>query len=191
MAHRRSRNAQNSNKNMSKANKEEMKKNQATAQSSEEQKTPTAVEPIESQAKKKAYDLPAEWKISVIAKKKFNNLPNILQNGAGKEACIKQAISDHKELIPDPMRYWIWLIDETKKLCRVWDFDEVCEEYGRDPLTVAQHLILEGKMVCNGIRMDGLQSYGSRIAMFNEPLFKDEFKIFADMKKDKTVVTNE
>lgn len=189
MARRNHRNAKNSNKNMSNTNKEEMKKNQTTAQNSEEQKTPTVVE--ETPAKKKAYDLPAEWKISVIAKKKFNNLPTILQNGAGKEACIKQALSDHKDLIPDPMRYWIWLIDETEKLCRVWDFAEICDKYGRDPLTVAQHLILEGKMVCNGIRMDGLESYGSNITMFNEPLFKDEFRLFADMKKNKAVETYE
>lgn len=191
MARRNRRNAQNSNKNMSNTKNDEMKKNQTTAQNSEKTNTSSAAEPMETQDKKKSYELPAEWKISVIAKKKFNNLPTILQNGAGKEACIKQALSDHKDLIPDPMRYWIWLIDETEKLRRVWDFAEICDKYGRDPLTVAQHLILEGKMVCNGIRMDGLESYGSNITMFNEPLFKDEFRLFADMKKNKAVETYE
>ena len=191
MARRNRRNAQNSNKNMSNTKNDEMKKNQTTTQNSEKTNTSSSAEPMETQGKKKSYELPAEWKISVIAKKKFNNLPTILQNGAGKEACIKQALSDHKDLIPDPMRYWIWLIDETEKLCRVWDFAEICDKYGRDPLTVAQHLILEGKMVCNGIRMDGLESYGSNITMFNEPLFKDEFRLFADMKKNKAVETYE
>ena len=132
---------------------------------------------------KRAYELDPEWKISVIAKRKFMSLPTALQNGAGKEACVKQALASHKEIIPDPERYWIWLIDETEKLTRVWDFAEVCKKYGRTPLTVAQHLIIEGKMVCNSIRMDGLASYGSKIAMFIEPLFVDEFKLFEDKFK--------
>ena len=86
-----------------------------------------------------------------------------------------------KDLIPDPTRYWIWMIDETRKLTRVWDFKETCEEAGLDPQTVAQHLVLEGKMVCNAIRMDGLAAYGSNIRMFVEPLFHDEFQLFSRM----------
>ncbi len=134
----------------------------------------------EQKLMKKAYELASEWKISVIAKRKFLNLPSILQNGAGKEACVKEALASHKELIPDPTRYWIWLVDETRKLTRVWDFVETCEEAGVDPVTVAQHLILEGKMVCNAVRMEGLAAYGSNIRMFVEPLFHDEFKLFGD-----------
>lgn len=140
---------------------------------------------------RKAYELSPEWKISVIAKRKFMALPTALQNGAGKEACVKQALASHKEIIPDPARYWIWLIDETEKLTRVWDFSETCKKYGRDPKTVAQHLILEGKMVCNAIRMEGLASYGSKVAMFIEPLFWDEFKFFADMAIAKKNVSHE
>lgn len=138
-------------------------------------------ETAEEKIVRKAYELAPEWKISVIAKRKFLALPSALQNGAGKEACVKEALAGHKELIPDPIRYWIWLIDETRKLERVWDFQEVCERYGRKPQTVAQHLILEGKMVCNAVRMEGLAAYGSKVAMFIEPLFHDEFKLFADM----------
>lgn len=129
---------------------------------------------------KRAYELAPEWRISVIARRKFMALPSAFQNGAGKEACVKEALAAHKELIPDPTRYWIWLVDETAKLIRVWDFEEVCEKAGRNPLTVAQHLILEGKAVCNAVRMEGLEAYGSKIRMFVEPLFHDEFKLFGD-----------
>ena len=132
----------------------------------------------EEKITRKAYELAPEWKISIIAKRRFLNLPAVFQNGAGKEACVKEALSSHKELIPDPTRYWIWLVDETRKLIRVWDFEETCKAADRNPQTVAQHLILEGKMVCNAIRMEGLAAYGSNIRMFVEPLFQDEFELF-------------
>lgn len=153
----------------------------ANNNAAESQQAQQATESPEEKVVRKAYELSPEWKISVIAKRKFMALPSSLQNGAGKEACVKEALNGHKEIIPDPIRYWIWLIDETKKLCRVWDFEETCKKFGRDPLTVAQHLILEGKMVCNGVRMEGLESYGSKVAMFIEPLFKDEFHLFGSM----------
>lgn len=129
-----------------------------------------------------AYEIAPEWKISLIAKRRFMNLPSAFQNSVGKEACIKEALTSHKELIPDPTRYWIWLIDETRKLTRVWDFEETCAEKGLDPQTVAQHLILEGKAVCNAIRMEGLAAYGSNIRMFVDPLFEDEFNLFGNKK---------
>ena len=129
---------------------------------------------------RKAYEIAPEWKISNIAKRRFMNLPAAFQNSAGKEACIKEALASHKELIPDPTRYWIWLIDETNKLTRGWDFKETCESADLDPVTVAQHLILEGKAVCNAIRLEGLAAYGSNIRMFVNPLFQDEFKIFGN-----------
>lgn len=129
---------------------------------------------------KRAYELAPEWRISVIARRKFMALPSAFQNGAGKEACVKEALAAHKELIPDPTRYWIWLVDETAKLVRVWDFEDICKKADRNPLTVAQHLILEGKAVCNAVRMEGLEAYGSKIRMFVEPLFHDEFKLFGD-----------
>ena len=127
---------------------------------------------------RRAYEIAPEWKISIIAKRKFMGLPSAFQNSVGKEACIKEALASHKELIPDPTRYWIWLIDETKKLTRVWDFEETCEALGLKPLTVAQHLILEGKQVCNAIRLEGLAAYGSNVRMFVDSLFKDEFELF-------------
>lgn len=137
---------------------------------------------------KRAYELSPEWRISQIAKKRFLNLPTDFQNRKGKEVCIKEALKSHRDLIPDTTRYWIWLIDETEKLTRVWDFADTCKNANLDPKTVAQHLILEGKMVCNAIRMEGLAAYGSKIRMFDEPLFTDEFEIFEKKdKKDKEV----
>ena len=137
---------------------------------------------------RKAYELAPEWKISQSAKRRFLNLPSAFQTSKGKEACIKEALSAHKEWIPDPTRYWIWLIDETSKLIRVWDFEDTCKEAGVKPLTVAQHLILEGKMVCNAIRMEGLKAYGSNIRMFVDPLFEDEFNFFGGNNQE---VSNE
>ena len=140
----------------------------------------SAEELPEDKIVRKAYEIAPEWKISIIAKRRFMNLPSAFQNSAGKEACIKEALAYHKDLIPDPTRYWIWLVDETNKLTRVWDFAETCEAAGVHPLTVAQHLILEGKAVCNAIRMEGLAAYGSKIRMFVDPLFQDEFKLFGN-----------
>ena len=131
---------------------------------------------------RRAYEIAPEWKISIIAKRKFMNLPAAFQNSKGKEACIKEALASHKDLIPDPTRYWIWLIDETRKLVRVWDFQDTCDKLGLNSLTVAQHLILEGKAVCNAIRLEGLEAYGSNVRMFVDPLFEDEFNLFG-MKK--------
>lgn len=143
---------------------------------------------------RRAYEIAPEWKISNIAKRRFMNLPSAFQNSAGKEACIKEALASHKELIPDPTRYWIWLIDETNKLTRVWDFDDTCKTAGLDARTVAQHLIFEGKSVCNAIRLEGLAAYGSNIRMFVDPLFEDEFNLFSGKVPSKAasaVVTKE
>ena len=133
---------------------------------------------------RKAYELSPEWRISKSAKKRFLSLPSSLQSSSGKEACIKESLSAHKDWVPDPARYWIWLIDETEKLTRVWDFEETCKEAGVNPRTVAQHLILEGKQVCNAIRMEGLKAYGSNIRMFVDPLFEDEFNFFGNNNQE-------
>ena len=149
------------------------------------QKTLVPDESPEAKIVRRAYELAPEWKISLIAKRRFLNLPAAFQNGAGKEACVKEALASHKELIPDSTRYWIWLIDETEKLTRVWDFEETCTKAGVNSKTVAQHLILEGKQVCNAIRLEGLAAYGSNIRMFVEPLFEDEFHLFGDLVPSK------
>ena len=153
--------------------------NQNAADLSQKTMQETEVTP-EEKIVRRAYEIAPEWKISIIAKRRFMNLPAAFQNSAGKEACIKEALLSHKDLIPDPTRYWVWLIDETKKLTRVWDFEETCKKYGLNPMIVAQHLILEGKQVCNAIRLEGLAAYGSNVRMFVDPLFVDEFRIFGD-----------
>ncbi len=155
--------------------------NQKANESKQEQ---SQEETPEEKIVRKAYELSPEWRISKSAKKRFLSLPSSLQSSSGKEACIKESLSAHKDWIPDPARYWIWLIDETEKLIRVWDFEETCEEAGVDPRTVAQHLILEGKQVCNAIRMEGLKAYGSNIRMFVDPLFEDEFNFFGNKKQE-------
>lgn len=163
-------NAVNANSNNS-ANQKAVEKDQQNIQETE-------VTP-EEKIVRRAYEIAPEWKISNIAKRKFMGLPSAFQNSAGKEACIKEALLSHKDLIPDSTRYWIWLIDETNKLTRVWDFEETCARYGLNPMIVAQHLILEGKQVCNAIRLEGLAAYGSSVRMFVDPLFEDEFRIFS------------
>ena len=157
---------------------------EATAKPTTENNVVNLVLPKEVEEERnfrKAYELRSEWKVSLIAKRRFMGLPTAFQDGKGKETCVKEVLAMRKDLIPDPTRYWIWMIDETRKLTRVWDFKETCEEAGLDPQTVAQHLVLEGKMVCNAIRMDGLAAYGSNIRMFVEPLFHDEFQLFSRM----------
>ena len=160
---------------------------QKSAEKSQQTPQETEVTP-EEKIVRRAYEIAPEWKISSIAKRKFMGLPSALQNSAGKEACIKEALASHKELIPDPTRYWIWLIDETKKLERVWDFEEICDTWGLNHRTVAQHLILEGKSVCNAIRLEGLAAYGSNVRMFVDPLFEDEFRIFGAEVPSKNAV---
>ena len=146
----------------------------------------TQDETPEEKIVRKAYEIAPEWRISIIAKRRFMNLPSAFQTSEGKEACIREALAAHKELIPDSTRYWIWIVDETEKLTRVWDFKDTCEKAGVNPKNVAQHLILEGKSVCNAIRLEGLAAYGSNIRMFVEPLFVDEFKLFGDKVPSKT-----
>lgn len=136
---------------------------------------------------KKVYEIAPEWKVSNIAKRKFMGLPMVFKNDKGKIACIEETLENRKDLIPDQTRFWLWLVDETAKLQRVWDFKETCENAGVEPNNVAQHLILEGKQVCTAIRLEGLAAYGSKIRMFKEPLFEDKFKLFAQ----KTVSPNE
>lgn len=160
--------------------------NNQTNTQAEQQQVQMPEETSEEKIVRKAYELPAEWKICQIAKKRFLNLPAAFQNGAGKEACIYEALASHKDIVPDQERFWIWLVDETNKLTRVWDFEETCVAAGREPRTVAQHLILEGKMVCNAIRLEGLAAYGSKIRMFVEPLFEDKFGLFGDKVPHKT-----
>lgn len=160
-------------KNMKQESKQNQNAEKQTVEQSEDQKLI-----------KRAYELSPEWKISQIAKKRFLNLPTYFQNSKGKEICVKEALESHRDLIPDTTRYWIWLIDETEKLTRVWDFETTCTEANLDSKTVAQHLILEGKMVCNAIRMEGLKAYGSKIRMFKVPLFVDEFEFFGAKKQE-------
>lgn len=172
----------------------QMVKEAAAEKKNNEQQVVNVVLPEETPEVKivrKAYELAPEWKISGIAKRKFMGLPSSLQNGAGKEACVKEALAAHKDLVEDPTRYWIWLVDETRKLTRVWDFETTCKDAGVEPRTVAQHLILEGKAVCNAVRMEGLAAYGSNIRMFVEPLFEDEFKLFGDKVPSKTTGAEE
>ena len=173
-----SRKAKGANKNQNAANAHSNKGGNMNTADMNQQTQQETVETPEEKIVRRAYEIAPEWKISVIAKRRFMNLPAAFQNSAGKEACIKEALSSHKDLIPDTTRYWVWLIDETKKLTRVWDFEETCKTYGLNPKTVAQHLILEGKQVCNAIRLEGLAAYGSNVRMFVDPLFVDEFRIF-------------
>lgn len=173
-----SRKAKGANKNQNAANAHSNKGGNTNTADMNQQTQQETVETPEEKIVRRAYEIAPEWKISVIAKRRFLNLPAAFQNSAGKEACIKEALASHKDLIPDTTRYWVWLVDEAKKLIRVWDFMEICERYGLVPLIVAQHLILEGKQVCNAIRLEGLEAYGSNVRMFVDPLFVDEFRIF-------------
>ena len=137
-----------------------------------------AAEDEEENLKKKVYELSPEWKILSIAKRKFLGLPSELQDSRAKSACVDHALSEHKKIMPDAQRFWMWMVDEKKKMLRVWDFAEVCRSIGRDVDAVAENLLFEGKAASQAVRLEGLEQFGSKAAMFRERLFVDKFKLF-------------
>jgi len=149
--------------------------NEKASQQNQEMK---AAEEEEEKLKRKTYELSPEWKILSIAKKKFLSLPTDLQDSKAKSACVDYALAEHKKIMPDSQRFWMWIVDEKKKFFRVWDFDEVCKSLNRDPHSVAENLLFEGKMASQTVRLDGLASYGSKAAMYKERLFVDKFNLF-------------
>lgn len=122
--------------------------------------------------KKQPRKLTPEWQLATMIRRKFLGLPPGLQTTQNTRLCMESIVASHPHLCPDPMRYRVWLSEEAHMLaCRTWDFKDVCKEAKiENNEAVAQHLILEGKRVCNDIRINGLAAYGGNIKMFTEKL---------------------
>ena len=136
--------------------------------------------------KKKPRKLAPEWQLATMIKRKFQKLPAPLQNTDNKRVCIEDVLAGHPRHCPDPMRFKVWLAGEANMLAdRTWDFQKTCAEAKiNDIQAVAQHLVLEGKRVCNDIRINGLAAYGGNIKMFSERLVNIDDLIRPEKKEE-------
>ena len=124
-------------------------------------------------AKKRTYTVNPNQLACSAGMRKFAALPAELQDTKTKLACIICVLVARKI---DNGRFWSWVNDQTALLRRTFDFDDVCKKNGKDPQHVAEHLVLEGKKVCNGIRLDGLATYKGDINLFGDPLIPEEYR---------------
>ena len=136
-----------------------------------------------AKAPKRVYNVAPERKVSNSAMIRYHRMPQPLQNTGNKRLCVQQVILSHPHWVSDEAHFWAWLVDQTKLLTRVWDFEETCEKYGLDMNSVAQHLVLEGQKACNFVRMNGLAAYGERIKLFHQPLIEMEQVILKEAGK--------
>ena len=110
--------------------------------------------------------------------RKFKNLPADLQSTATKVSCINTVLAAHKEKCGDPARYYGWLLSRAAEITRTFDFAEVCKKAGLkadEHQAVSEHLVLEGKSVCNQIRLNGLATYDGNIRMFRDRLVPEQY----------------
>lgn len=130
--------------------------------------------------------LAPEWQLATMMKRKFQKLPAPLQNTENKRICIEDVLAGHPKLCPDPMRFRVWLAEEAHMLAeRAWDFKDTCKKAKIDDAeAVAQHLVLEGKRVCNDILISGLAAYGGNIRMFTEKLVNIDELINPEKKEE-------
>lgn len=124
-------------------------------------------------AKKRTYTADPNQLACSAGMRKFAALPAELQDTKTKLACIICVLVARKI---DNGRFWSWVNDQTTLLRRTFDFDDVCKEHGKDAQHVAEHLVMEGKKVCNSIRLDGLSTYKGDINLFGDPLIPEEYR---------------
>lgn len=137
-----------------------------------------SVSPQTTSVLKRNNNIAPERRIITSAMRRYKALPLQLQSNETKILCLMQAIETHPKLVQNVEMFWLWLVGQTKLLKRVWDFTSTCEKYGVNPTFVAQHMVLEGQMACNLVRMNGLEAYGDRIKAFQEPLIDEENLLF-------------
>lgn len=104
---------------------------------------------------------------------KFRALPLNLQSTDTKWACVMSVLGSRHI---DVGRFAIWILDNAQLLLHTYDFIDVCADCKRDPQAVAENLVLEGKSVCNSIRLNGLASYSGNILMFEKRLIPKEYR---------------
>ena len=110
--------------------------------------------------------------------KKFYSLPSDVQCTPTKVSCINSVLARNKDKCGDPARYYGWVLEQAGFVKRTFDFMDVCKKNGLEGCeqAVAEHLVLEGKSVCNNIRMNGLATYSGNLKMFREKLVPDHYR---------------
>lgn len=127
---------------------------------------------------KRVYKVDPNFSAARASMVKFRALPLNLQTTENKWACVLSVLGTRHI---DIGRFSIWILDNAQLLLHTYDFEEVCAECKRDPQAVAENLVLEGKSVCNSIRLNGLASYSGNIRLFEKRLIPKEYRF------DKTV----
>lgn len=139
-------------------------------------------------AKKKQRDTDRMQLENAQILRKFKTLPADLQTTESKVSCINSVLASHKDKCGDPARYYGWLLNRAAEVKRTFDFKKVCESKGLtsddEQQAVAEHLVLEGKAVCNRIRLNGLATYDGNIAMFRKKLVPQMYHYEAEQAKE-------
>ena len=127
-------------------------------------------------------------KLGTLSTRMFRRLPADLQNTETKVSCINAVLAKHREILGDSARFYSWLLARAEEVKRTFDFKPVCESKGlsseNEQQAVAEHLVLEGKALCNSIRLNGLATYDGNIRMFRKRLVPEQYHYEAEQAKD-------
>ena len=104
------------------------------------------------------------------ARRMFHQQLKATQNNSTKIACIKEVANVvYKH---DPYMVWYDLVNESKRLTNLIDFNNYCHKLQRNPDYVAQNVTFEGSSVVNKVMRYGVETVlGERILAYDEPLF--------------------
>ena len=126
--------------------------------------------------------------INTMVLRKFKNLPSDMQTCETKRSCINAVLASHKEKCGDAARYYGWILYQASLVKRTFDFKSGCEQKGltseEEQQAVAEHLVIDGKAVCNNIRLNGLASFTGNIRMYRERLVPVEYRFDAPVDGD-------
>ena len=130
---------------------------------------------MEAQASKKVKGAktsktPAIWVTLSRARRMFHQQLKVTQNNSTKIACIHEASNEvYKK---DSYMVWYDLVNESRRLTNLIDFNKYCGALNLVPETVAQHVVFDGSSIVNKVIRYGVESVlGERILAYNEPLF--------------------
>ena len=122
---------------------------------------------------KRVYKVDPNFSAARASMVKFRALPLNLQTTENKWACVLSVLGARHL---DIGRFSVWVLDNAQLLLHTYDFETVCKNYQREPQAVAENLVLEGKKVCNDIRLNGLASYNGNIRLFEKRLIPDQYR---------------
>ena len=128
--------------------------------------TDSTVKKIEASTSK----TPAIWVTLNRARRMFHQQLKVTQNNSTKIACIHEASNE----VYKKNSYMVWydLVNESRRLTNLIDFNKYCGTLNLVPATVAQHVVFDGSSIVNKVIRYGVESVlGERILAYNEPLF--------------------